>query len=63
MEPTAEFLYYEAMDALSNKDFDGALVLLERGRRKPGFSHAAEITYTALLVRQETLRQKEIYRI
>lgn len=63
MEETAEFLYYEAMEAVLRKDFETSQLLLERARRKPGFSHEAEIAYTALLMRQEVLRQKEIYRI
>ena len=63
MEETAEFLYYEAVEALLKKDFEAAQILLERARKKPGFSHEAEIAHTALLVRKEALRQKEIYRI
>ncbi len=63
MEETAEFLYYEAMEAVLRRDFETAQLLLERARRKPGFSHEAEIAYTVLLMRQEVLRQKEIYRI
>ena len=63
MEETAQLLYYQAMEALLKKDFDGAEVYLERARRKPGFSHQSEIAYTALLVRKEALRQKEAYKI
>jgi len=63
MEETAEFLYYEAMEAVLRKDFETAQLLLERARRKPGFSHEAEIAYTALLMHSEVLRQQEIYRI
>ncbi len=56
-------MYYEAVEALLKKDFETAELCLERARKKPGFSHEAEIAYTALLVRKEALRQKEIYRI
>ena len=51
------------LPGLEDGDFETAQLLLERARRKPGFSHEAEIAYTALLTRQEALRQKEIYRI
>ena len=62
MEETAQLLYYQAMEALLKRDFDTAEVYLDRARRKPGFSHEAEITYTALQVRKEALRQKEVYK-
>lgn len=63
MEETAELLYYQAIEALLKKDFDTAEVYLERAKRKPGFSHEAEIAHTALQVRKEALRQKEVYNI
>jgi hypothetical protein len=63
MEETAEFLYYESMEAILRRDFETAQLLLERARRKPGFSHEAEIAYTALLIREAVMRQQEIYRI
>ncbi|MCI0330940.1 MAG: hypothetical protein L0196_08355 [candidate division Zixibacteria bacterium] len=63
MEETALLLYYQAMEALLKRDFDAAEVFLERARRKPGFTHEAEIAYTALLVRKEALKQKEVYNI
>ncbi len=56
-------MYYQAMEALLKRDFDAAEVFLERARRKPGFTHEAEIAYTALLVRKEALKQKEVYNI
>ncbi len=63
MEETAELLYYQAIEAILQRDFDTAEVFLERARRKPGFSHAAEIAYTALQVRKEALKQKEVYKV
>jgi outer membrane protein assembly factor BamD (BamD/ComL family) len=63
MEETAQFLYYQAIEALLKKDFDTAEVFLERARRKPGFSHEAEIAYTALQVRKEAMKQKEVYKV
>jgi outer membrane protein assembly factor BamD (BamD/ComL family) len=63
MEETAEYLYYQAIEALLKRDFETAEVYLERARRKPGFSHAAEIAHTALQVRKEALKQKEVYNI
>lgn len=63
MEETAELLYFQAIESLLKKDFDAAEVYLERARRKPGFSHEAEIAYTALQVRKEALKQKEVYNI
>jgi hypothetical protein len=63
MEETADFLYFEAVEALLKKDFLTAEILLERARKKPSFSHEAEIAYTTLLVRKEALRQREIFRI
>ncbi len=56
-------MYYQAIEALLKKDFDSAEICLERARRKPGFSHEAEIAYTALQVRKEALRQKEVYKV
>lgn len=56
-------MYFQAIESLLKKDFDAAEVYLERARRKPGFSHEAEIAYTALLVRKEALKQKEVYNI
>ena len=63
MEETAELLYFQAIESVLKKDFETAEVYLERARRKPGFSHEAEIAYTALLVRKEALKQKEIYKV
>lgn len=63
MEETAELLYYQSIEALLKKDFETAELSLERARRKPGFSHGAEIAYTALLVRKEALKQKEVYKV
>ena len=56
-------MYYQAIEALLKKEYESAEVFLERARRKPGFSHEAEIAYTALLVRKEALRQKEVYKV
>ncbi len=56
-------MYYQAIESLLKKDFDTAEVYLERAKRKPGFSHEAEIAYTALQVRKEALRQKEVYKV
>lgn len=55
-------MYYQAIEAILKKDFETAELCLERARRKPGFSHEAEIAYTALLVRKEALKQKEVYK-
>ena len=63
MEETAELLYYQAIEALLKKDFETAELCLERARRKPGFSHGAEIAYTALQVRKEALKQNEVYKV
>jgi outer membrane protein assembly factor BamD (BamD/ComL family) len=63
MEETAELLYFQAIESLLKKEFDTAEVYLERARRKPGFSHEAEIAYTALQVRKEALKQKEVYKV
>ncbi len=56
-------MYYQAIECLLKRDFETAEVYLERARRKPGFSHEAEIAYTALLVRKEALRQKDVYKV